>query len=381
MDQVMDHQESSSLPSAGKNPVQVTRPVSGTRILGIETSCDETAAAVIEDGRLILSNCVASQVELHARFGGVFPEVASRQHIRTILPIIEEALQQAHLSLGEIGAVAVTRGPGLPGSLVVGMNTAKGIALGSGLPLLGINHLEAHIYSAWLAALPPQRTTEDDMQVNEQQPLPPEPRFPLLVLIVSGGHTELILMKGHLDYERLGATLDDAAGEAFDKVARLIGLGYPGGPAIQEASAGGDPRAFKFPRAWLEGSWDFSFSGLKTAVLREVRDLQRVYDTLPTADLAASFQAAVVEVLVGKTFKAASAFGAAEILVAGGVSANMALRGALHAQADFPVHIPPIALCTDNAAMVASAGYYRFSAGQRDGLDMDVLPNWPLSEV
>jgi len=355
--------------------------VSGTRILGIETSCDETAAAVIEDGRLILSNCVASQVELHARFGGVFPEVASRQHIRTILPIIEEALQQAHMSLGEIGAVAVTRGPGLPGSLVVGMNTAKGIVLGSGLPLLGINHLEAHIYSAWLAAHPPQRTTAGDMQVNEQLPLPPEPRFPLLVLIVSGGHSELILMKGHLDYERLGATLDDAAGEAFDKVARLIGLGYPGGPAIQEASASGDPRAFKFPRAWLEGSWDFSFSGLKTAVLREVRDLQRVYDTLPAADLAASFQAAVVEVLVGKAFKAASAFGAAEILVAGGVSANMALRGALHAQADFPVHIPPIALCTDNAAMVASAGYYRFTAGQQDGLDMDILPNWPLSEV
>jgi N6-L-threonylcarbamoyladenine synthase len=410
----MTQKKSSSFPSVRKSPAQGThpiagmdpgaatesnvgaesnswtrhvtgiRPVNGTRILGIETSCDETAAAVIEDGRLILSNCVASQVELHARFGGVFPEVASRQHIRTILPIIDEALQQAHLSLGEIGAIAVTRGPGLPGSLVVGMNTAKGIALGSGLPLLGINHLEAHIYSAWLAANLPQSTMVSAVQVrqvNGQQPLPPEPRFPLLVLIVSGGHTELVLMKGHLSYERLGATLDDAAGEAFDKVARLISLGYPGGPAIQEASASGDPRAFKFPRAWLEGSWDFSFSGLKTAVLREVRDLQRVQTELPAADLAASFQAAVVEVLVGKTFKAASAFGAAEILVAGGVSANMALRGALHAQADFPVHIPPIALCTDNAAMVAAAGYYRFTAGQRDGLDMDVLPNWPLSEV
>ena len=381
MAKVMTQKEPSSSPSARKSPTSGTRPVSGTRILGIETSCDETAAAVIEDGRLILSNCVASQVELHARFGGVFPEVASRQHIRTILPIIEEALQQAHLSLGEIGAVAVTRGPGLPGSLVVGMNTAKGIALGSGLPLLGINHLEAHIYSAWLAAQPTLIAPEGAGQVEVRHRLSPEPRFPLLVLIVSGGHTELVLMKGHLDYERLGGTLDDAAGEAFDKVARLIGLGYPGGPAIQEASPSGDPRAFKFPRAWLEGSWDFSFSGLKTAVLREVRDLQRVRDTLPAADLAASFQAAVVEVLVGKAFKAASAFGAAEILVAGGVSANKALRGALHAQVDFPVHIPPIALCTDNAAMVAAAGYYRFTAGQRDGLDMDVLPNWPLSEV
>lgn len=369
---------------AGTRPITGTRPIAGTRILGIETSCDETAAAVVEDGRIILSNCVASQVELHARFGGVFPEVASRQHVLTIVPVIDEALQQAHLSLGEIGAIAVTRGPGLPGSLVVGMNAAKGMALGSGLPLVGINHLEAHIYSAWLASQPSQPASTDSAggrQVAESQPLPPEPRFPLLVLVVSGGHTELILMKDHLSYERLGATLDDAAGEAFDKVARLMGLDYPGGPAIQEASANGDPRAFKFPRAWLDDSWDFSFSGLKTAVLREVRELQRLDSALPTADLAASFQAAVVEVLAGKTFKAASTFGAAEILVAGGVSANRALRGALHAQADFPVHIPPIALCTDNAAMVAAAGYYRLVAGQRDALDMDVLPNWPLNEI
>ena len=196
-------------------------------------------------------------MDLHAQFGGVFPEVASRQHIRAIYPIIEGALQQAHLNLQDVDAIAVTRGPGLPGSLVVGMNAAKGLALGSGLPLIGVNHLEAHIYSAWLHAA-------------EATP-PPEPHFPLLALIVSGGHTELVLMTDHLQYKRLGATLDDAAGEAFDKVARLIGLAYPGGPAIQRAAEGGNPNAFDFPRAWLEDSWNFSFSGLKTAVLREVR--------------------------------------------------------------------------------------------------------------
>lgn len=345
------------------------------RILGIETSCDETAAAVVENGRVILSNLVASQVELHARFGGVFPEVASRQHIRTIHPIIEGALQQAHISLSDIDAIAVTRGPGLPGSLVIGVNTAKGLVLGSGLPLIGVNHLEAHIYSAWLRWPPlPDGLAEGEV-------LPPEPRFPLIVLIVSGGHTELALMSDHLKYQRLGATLDDAAGEAFDKVARLIGLGYPGGPAIQKASEAGNPQAFAFPRAWLEDTWNFSFSGLKTAVLREVRRLQEQGRPLPVADLAASFQAAVVEVLVGKTIRAAQTLGAAEILVAGGVSANRALRETILAQSPCPVHIPPLALCTDNAAMIASAGYFRFVNGQRDSLEMDVLPNWPLSEL
>jgi N6-L-threonylcarbamoyladenine synthase len=345
------------------------------RILGIETSCDETAAAVVENGRFILSNVVASQVDLHAQFGGVFPEVASRQHIRTIYAIIEGALQQAHMGLAELDAIAVTRGPGLPGSLVIGINTAKGLALGSGLPLIGINHLEAHIYSAWLI-WPPQAP-----EATAQVRLPPEPHFPLVVLIVSGGHTELVLMKDHLTYQRLGATLDDAAGEAFDKVARLIGLSYPGGPAIQAAAAGGDPRRFNFPRAWLEETWNFSFSGLKTAVLREVRRLQELKINLPVADLAASFQAAVVDVLVGKTLLAAQAFAAEEILVAGGVSANKALREALYAQAECLIHIPPIALCTDNAAMIASAGFYRFASGQRDVLNFDVLPNWPLDEL
>jgi N6-L-threonylcarbamoyladenine synthase len=356
------------------------------RILGVESSCDETAASVVENGRVILSSTVASQVDLHAQFGGVFPEVASRQHIRTIYFIIEQALKQAHLDLEDVDAIAVTRGPGLPGSLVVGVNTAKGLALGSGLPFLGINHLEAHIYSAWLdwPHSSNRRVPGEQQKLWEQEPetqLRTAPGFPLLALIVSGGHTELVLMRGHLQYRRLGATLDDAAGEAFDKVARLLGLGYPGGPAIQKAAAQGNPRAFEFPRAWLDDTWNFSFSGLKTAVLREVQKLEQTGPNLPVADLAASFQAAVVDVLVGKTMQAAQHFGAAEILVAGGVSANRALREEIMARATCPVHIPPLSLCTDNAAMIAGAGYYRFISGQRDSLDMDVLPNWPISEI
>lgn len=337
------------------------------RILGIETSCDETAGAVVENGRLILSNVVASQVELHAKYGGIFPEVASRQHIRTIYPIIEQALQQAHLTLSEVDAIAVTRGPGLPGSLVVGMNTAKGLAIGKDLPLIGINHLEAHLYSAWL--------------YDNHETVPPEPEFPLLGLIVSGGHTELILMKTHLKYERLGGTLDDAAGEAFDKIARLLGLGYPGGPSIQKAAESGNPSSFIFPRAMLEGTWDFSFSGLKTAVLREVRKLENLTNPLPVTDIAASFQQAVVDVLVTKTISAAEEYNVKGVLVAGGVSSNKSLRQTVLEKARCPVYIPPIWLCTDNAAMIAGTGYYRYIAGQQDSLDMDVLPNWPLSEV
>ena len=337
------------------------------RVLGIETSCDETAAAVVEDGRVILSSVVASQIDLHAQYGGVFPEVASRQHIKAIHPVIEQALQNAHLSLNEIDAIAVTRGPGLPGSLVIGVNVAKGLSLARRLPFIGINHLEGHIYSAWLYS------------ANEEAF--PEPGFPLLALIVSGGHTELVLMSDHLTYRRLGATLDDAAGEAFDKVARLLDLGYPGGPAIQNSSQEGNPAAIKFPRAWLEGTWDFSFSGLKTAVLREVRQRQKFQATLPVADIAASFQAAVVDVLVKKTMQAAREFHAQGILLVGGVSANHALRQSFQSNASVPLHIPPFLLCTDNAAMIAGAGYYRFVRGHRDGLEMDVSPNWPLSEL
>jgi N6-L-threonylcarbamoyladenine synthase len=304
-------------------------------------------------------------MDIHARYGGVFPEVASRQHVLSITPVVEQTLSQAHLTLAEVDAIAVTRGPGLAGSLVVGVNMAKGLALGSGLPLVGVNHLEGHLYSAWV--------------YNSDEIVTPEPQFPLMALLVSGGHTELNLMTDHLTYQRLGSTLDDAAGEAFDKVARLLGLGYPGGPAIQTAAEEGNPTRFNFPRAWLQGTFNFSFSGLKTAVLYEVRELQKRSNTLPVADLAASFQNAVIEVLFKKTLQAAREFGAKEILVAGGVSANRPLRQIFKSQTEFPVHIPPLSLCTDNAAMIAAAGYYRFALGHVADLDIDVMPTWPLS--
>jgi N6-L-threonylcarbamoyladenine synthase len=337
------------------------------RILGIETSCDETAAAVVEDGVHILSSAVASQVDLHAQFGGIFPEAASRQHIITIYPIVDQALKKAHLKLADLDGIAVTRGPGLPGSLVVGINMAKGLAIGSGKPLLGINHLEGHLYSAWLK--------------EDEEGLKKLPKFPLLALIVSGGHTELVLMKDHLIYERLGGTLDDAAGEAFDKVARLLDLGYPGGPAVQAASQGGKAAAFDFPRSWLDESYNFSFSGLKTAVLRTVQALKKEKKELPKADLAASFQQAVVDVLVRKTFLAAEEYQTKDILIAGGVSANSLLREQFKSQRKYRVHIPPLSLCTDNAAMIAAAGCFRFCAGQRDGLEMDAAPTWSISEL
>ena len=334
------------------------------RILALETSCDETACAIVENGRALLSSVVASQMEIHARYGGVYPEVASRQHVLSVTPVVEQALAQAHLTLKDIDALAVTQGPGLAGSLVVGMNMAKGLALGSGLPLIGVNHLEGHLYSAWVH--------------DSGELVPPAPQFPLMALLVSGGHTELNLMTDHLNYQRLGSTLDDAAGEAFDKVSRLLELGYPGGPAIQKSAEEGDPNRFHFPRAWLEGTWDFSFSGLKTAVLYEIRELQKRTHTLPVPDLAASFQKAVVDVLFKKTINAAREFGAKEILVAGGVSANRMLRQTFRAQTEFPVHIPPLSLCTDNAAMIASAGYHRYALGHLSQMDMDVLPTWPL---
>ena len=333
------------------------------RILGIETSCDETAASVVVDGREILSNIVASQIDLHARYGGIFPEVASRAHIETIFPVIQDAMSTAHLGWDDLDAIAVTRGPGLAGSLLVGVNTAKGLALGRALPLLGINHLEAHLYAAWLS--------ETDFTLE----------FPMLALIVSGGHTELVLMTDHGSYQYLGGTNDDAAGEAFDKVGRLLGLPYPGGPSIEEAAQRGDPAAYRFPRAWLDAphQHDFSFSGLKTAVIRQVQRLEKETDTLPVPDLAASFQAAVVEVLATKTARAAAAFGVTSTILAGGVSANLALRKAVTSAVNGPVHTPPIALCTDNAAMVAACGYWRLQSGQRDGWDMDVAPGLPLA--
>ena len=336
-----------------------------TRILAIETSCDETAAAVLVDGTEILSNVVASQVELHAEFGGVFPEMASREHVLAIFPVVDQAIKNAHIGISEIDAIAVTRGPGLAGSLVVGVNMAKALSLASGLPLIGVNHLEGHLYSAWINA-------------NNQSDFL-SPSFPAIALIVSGGHTSLLLMKDHLEYELLGSTLDDAAGEAFDKVARLLNLPYPGGPSIQKSADKGSATAFNFPRAWLGESFDFSFSGLKTAVLREVRSLENEGTIPPVNDIAASFQAAVVEVLVEKTFRAAQKYKARHIIVAGGVSANSGLRKALTTQKQYNVHIPPLKLCTDNAAMIAAAGHFRFIHGHMDPLDFDVIPNWPLT--
>jgi N6-L-threonylcarbamoyladenine synthase len=352
-----------------------------TMILGVETSCDETAAAVVADGRLIHSNVVASQVDIHRRYGGVFPEVASRQHVLSIMPVVQEALSEAGTDWRDLAALAVTYGPGLAGSLLVGVNAAKGLAWGRGLPLLGINHIEAHIYGNWLIEAPP-------------------PEFPLVCLIVSGGHTELIRMVGHGQYQRLGGTLDDAAGEAFDKVGRLLGLDYPGGPAIQEAARAGSPTAFKLPRAWLPGTYDFSFSGLKTAVLRIVQKYQPQADgrpnqksrvissqtpplvrVLPTANLASSFQAAVVDVLVEKTCQAAEEFEAKTVLLAGGVAANELLRKEIGRKSPVPVRYPPLPLCTDNAAIVAATAFYRLQAGESAGWDLDVVPSLRLEEL
>ncbi len=335
------------------------------RILAIESSCDETACALLENGRVLLASTVASQMDIHARYGGVFPEVASRQHVLSIIPVVEQALAKSNRTLNDIDAIAVTRGPGLAGSLVVGMNMAKGLSLGLGLPLVGVNHLEGHIYSSWI--------------YNAGDAIPPEPQFPLMALLVSGGHTELNLMTDHLTYKRLGSTLDDAAGEAFDKVGRLLGLPFPGGPSIQKAAEHGDPTRFKFPHAKLTNPYDFSFSGLKTAVLYEVNELKKKSDPLPVEDLAASFQATAVDILFKKTMQAARDFKAKEILVAGGVSANRALRNIFQAQTEFKVNIPAFSLCTDNAAMIAAAGYYRYALGHTSDLNMDVQPTWPLS--
>ena len=335
------------------------------RILGIESSCDETAAAIVTDGRVIQSSVVASQIDLHAQYGGVFPELASREHVKAIYAIVEQALQQAHLDIKDVDAIAVTRGPGLAGSLVVGVNMAKSLALAAQKPIIGVNHLEGHIYSAWLylANASPHQA----------------PRFPLLALLVSGGHSELIVMTDHLQYKRLGGTLDDAAGEAFDKVARLLGLSYPGGPSIQKASHTGSATAFTFPRAMLEDTWDFSFSGVKTSVLRMTETLHEQGRNLPVEDLAASFQAAVIDVLVEKTLMAADEFDVSDIIVAGGVSANKRLRERMLAESKHPVHIPPLSLCTDNAAMIAGAGYYHYIKDDFTPLNFDVLPTWPLS--
>ncbi|NDJ53143.1 MAG: tRNA (adenosine(37)-N6)-threonylcarbamoyltransferase complex transferase subunit TsaD [Chloroflexi bacterium] len=358
-----------------------------TVILGIETSCDETAAAVVVDGRVMRSNVVSSQVELHAPYGGIFPEVASRAHIEHIYPVVQKALDDAAVTATDLDAIAATRGPGLAGSLTVGANMAKGLALAYNKPLVAVNHLEGHVYSLWLAGPEFYFMSGAADQPDQTPPI----AFPVVVLIVSGGHTELLLMHDHGDYQRLGGTLDDAAGEAFDKVGRLLGLPYPGGPAVQRAAQSADPAAFDFPRVWLRGdqgerNFNFSFSGIKTAMLHTLQELIPGYqpdsplpEDAPIADLAASFQQAVVDVLVAKTVRAAQDFDATEILVAGGVSANQLLRQQMVQQAERPVRVPPLPLCTDNAAMIAAAGHYRFMAGQRDDLNFDVVATWPLA--
>jgi N6-L-threonylcarbamoyladenine synthase len=330
-------------------------------ILGIETSCDETAAAVVEDGRYLRSNVIASQFHLHAQYGGVVPEVASRHHLEVILTVVDAALAEAGAGWGDLGGVAVTAGPGLAGALLVGVNTAKALAWAHGLPLLGVNHLEAHLYANWL-------------EVAGREYRPPE--LPALGLIVSGGHTDLILMRGHGDYRRLGRTRDDAAGEAFDKVGRLLGLGFPGGPAIERTARDAPARrALRLPRAWLKGSDDFSFSGLKTAVLHVVRG-ERVAAP-PVPEIAASFQASIIDVLTRKAVDAALREGARGILLSGGVAANAALRDLLIQRSPLPVHAPPPVLCTDNGAMIAACAHYRFDA-LRAGWDLDPQPGMRL---
>ena len=350
-----------------------------TTILGIETSCDETAAAVVRDGRRILSNVVATQIDLHAAYGGVFPEVASRAHAESISAVVDAALRDANLSIAQLDAIAVTQGPGLIGSLLVGINFAKGLALSTGLPLLGINHLEGHVYSLWLGA--------DEFD------------FPVIVVIVSGGHTELLLMTAHGVYRPLGRTIDDAAGEAFDKVGRLLGLPFPGGPAIERAAASGDAKAYDFPRGGFynaeHGKLDFSFSGLKTAVMRAVtvqpsqrrrgkrlrgaERRARLRDDVNIHDAAAAFQAALCDQLVLNTRAAAKRHASNAILLSGGVSANQLLRQKLRDALDLPLLFPPLALCTDNAAMIACAAFYRYQAGHRSRLDFEARASWKLS--
>ncbi|BCW94651.1 MAG: tRNA (adenosine(37)-N6)-threonylcarbamoyltransferase complex transferase subunit TsaD [Fimbriimonadales bacterium] len=333
-------------------------------ILGIETSCDETAAAVLE-GRRVCASIVASQVDLHAQWGGVVPEAAARQHVERLNPILQQALDEAGVGWTDIDGIAVTNRPGLVGALVVGLAAAKALAFALNRPYVGVHHLEGHLYSAFLE--------------TPDAPIP----FPHLALIVSGGHTELVLARGHGDYLLLGQTLDDAVGEAFDKTARLLRLGYPGGPQIDQRARLGDPTAFRFPRAKVEG-WNFSYSGLKTAVRREVERLEAddALDEATVNHLCAAFQQAALEPLIHHALDAAHALGVDTLTVVGGVAANSALQAQMRAacqQAGLTLFIPPPRYCTDNAAMIALAGYFRLRAGQCDDYDLDAYANAPLA--
>lgn len=304
---------------------------------------------------------MASQIPLHQQYGGIVPEVASRAHVQALVPAVRDALEQAEVGWDDIDLVAGTRGPGLAGSLLIGLNAAKALAYARDLPFLGVNHLEGHIYANWLAA------------AAEEGAAPAEPAFPLLCLVVSGGHTDLVLMRDHRDLTRLGSTRDDAAGEAFDKVARILGLGFPGGPIIQKVAENGDASQYPLPRAWLKGTYEFSFSGVKTAVLRLVERFPA--GEVPVGDVAAAFQESVADVLSAKTAQAAVDYEARQVAVAGGVAANSALRAMVQARSPVPVRLPALKYCTDNAAMIASAGYYEFQAGARGDFGEDVAPN------
>lgn len=329
-------------------------------VLGIETSCDETSVAVVRDGVEILSNLIASQVDIHALTGGVVPEVAARKHVERLSVLLEEALHQANLRYADIDLIAATNRPGLVGALMVGVSAAKALAYALGKPIVAVHHLEGHIASSFLAQ--------------------PDLRFPFVCLIVSGGHTDLHIVEGHGRRRRLGSTRDDAAGEAFDKGARLLGLGYPGGPLIDRAARGGNPQAIAFPIAWLEeGSYDFSFSGLKTALLRYV---QQTGGSLNVADTAASFQEAIVQVLVGKTLRAAEEHSIPRIAVCGGVAANSRLKEALSEEArgrGYQLVVPPPVLCTDNAAMIAAAGYFQYITSGATRIDFDTIASEALA--
>ncbi|MDQ1148013.1 N6-L-threonylcarbamoyladenine synthase [Bacillus sp. SORGH_AS 510] len=326
-------------------------------ILAIETSCDETAVAIIRNGREMAANVVASQIESHKRFGGVVPEIASRHHVEQITIVMEEALNQANVTIADLDAIAVTEGPGLVGALLIGVNAAKALAFAHNKPLVPVHHIAGHIYANRLVT---------------------ELKFPLLALVVSGGHTELVYMKEHGHFEVIGETRDDAAGEAYDKVARTLNMPYPGGPHIDRLAHEGSP-TIDLPRAWLEeGSFDFSFSGLKSAVINTVHNAEQRGEKIAPEDLAASFQASVIEVLVVKTEKAVAKYGVKQLLVAGGVAANKGLRSTLEKtfanKPEIELVIPPLSLCTDNAAMIAAAGSVMFEKGVRAGLDLNAIP-------